>query len=233
MKVRQSVSDTSIIILTRNEINGVKAVIPKIPKQLVRECFAVDYNSTDGTVEYFHKHNIPVLQQKTPGRGAAFGLGVARAKGKYLVFFSPDGNEDPSDIPKLVELLENGADLAIGSRFMKGSRNEEDDQRIKPRAWANQTFTLLVNLLWHGQVSDSINGYRAIRKELFQQLHLDARGFAIEFQMTIRTLKMKKVISEIPTREGNRIGGNSTSYAVPTGIEFIRLLWREFWMKNI
>jgi glycosyltransferase involved in cell wall biosynthesis len=230
--LRITASDTSVIILTRNEINGVKAIIPKIPRHLVRECFAIDYKSTDGTAEYFHKHNIPVIEQKTPGRGVAFKLGIQHAKGKYIVFFSPDGNEDPQDIPKLIALLEQGYDLAIASRFMKGARNEEDDQRIKLRAWANQGFTAIVNLLWHGHATDSINGYRAMRKEAFQKLHLDAEGFAIEFQMTIRTLKLGLRIGELPTREGNRIGGQSTSYAIPTGLNFISLLLRELNIGN-
>ena len=231
-KKKQPIFDASIIILTRNEINGVKAIIPKIPRHLVRECFAVDYHSTDGTVEYFKKNHIPVIKQQTKGRGAAFTLGIQHAKGNYIVFFSPDGNEDPGDIPKLITLLEQGNDLAIASRFMKGSRNEEDDQTIKPRAWANQAFTFLINLIWNGHVSDSINGYRAIRKNLFQKLHLDAEGFAIEYQMTIRALKLKCKIAEIPTREGNRIGGNSTAYAIPTGIEFVGFLLREIRIGN-
>lgn len=205
----------------------MKAIIPAIPRHRVRECFAVDYNSTDGTVEYFTKYNIPVVKQKVKGRGAAFHLGVKKAKGEYLVFFSPDGNEDPKDIPKLVTLLKTGCDVAIASRFMEGARNEEDDQIFKLRKWANQAFTLIVNVLWKGQVTDSINGYRAIRKDLYQQLHLDAEGFAVEYQMTIRALKLGLKIEEIPTREGNRIGGHSTSYAIPTGIEFIKFLLRE------
>lgn len=222
--------NASIIILTRNEINGIKTIIPKIPKNLVKECFAVDYHSTDGTVEYFKKHDIPVVQQQTKGRGNAFALGVSKAKGKYLVFFSPDGNEDPHDIPKLLDLLEQGYDLAIASRFMKGARNEEDDQTLKLRAWANQGFTVLVNFLWNGHVTDSINGYRAIKKSSYHSLHLDADGFAIEYQMTIRSLKLGYSIAEFPTYEGNRIGGQSTSYAIPTGINFLGFLMREIFI---
>lgn len=227
---RKKIYDASVIILTRNEINGIKAIIPKIPRYLVKECFAVDYHSTDGTVEYFKKHHIPVIQQQTKGRGNAFALGVSKAKGKYLVFFSPDGNENPKDIPKLLDLLEQGNDLAIASRFMKGARNEEDDQVFKLRAWANQGFTWLINFLWNGHVTDSINGYRAMKKTAYQLLLLDADGFAIEYQMTIRSLKLRYSIAEFPTYEGNRIGGQSTSYAIPTGINFLGFLVREIFI---
>ncbi len=218
---------TSLIILTRNEIQGVKSVLRKVPFSAVDEYFVVDYKSTDGTIEFLRKHGIPIMQQKKPGRAEGFYLGARKAKGKYLIFFSPDGNEDPSDIPLLIDKLDTSGDLVIASRFMKGSRNEEDGKRLKFRAWANMLFTLIADLLWRGHVTDTINGYRAIKKSAFQKLNLDATGFAIEYQMTIRALKLQMKVIEIPTIEGNRIGGKSTSYAIPTGFRFIYFLLRE------
>lgn len=223
---------TSLIILTRNEITGLKAIIRKIPFEAVDEFFAVDYKSTDGTIEFFAKHGIPVVKQKKPGRGQAFLLATEKAKGKNLVFFSPDGNEDPSDIPQIARMLKNGNDLVIASRFLKGSRNEEDDQRLKFRKWANQGFSLLARLFWGGRIKDTINGYRGISKEAFEKLHLDATGYAVEYQMTIRALKLKMKIAEIPTIEGNRIGGQSGSKAIPTGLNFIALLLKEIFIGN-
>ena len=218
---------TTLVILTRNEITGLKSLIRKIPINSVDECFAVDFKSTDGTVEFFKDNNIRVISQKIPGRGEAFKLAARKAKGQYLIFFSPDGNENPADIPKLIIMLDKGADLVIASRFMQGSRNEEDDKFLKFRAWANRGFTLIAKLIWGGTVTDSINGYRAIRKVAFNQLQLDAAGFAIEFQMTIRALKLNLKTKEIPTIEGNRIGGKSGSKAIPTGFKFIYYLMRE------
>lgn len=218
---------TTLIILTRNEIIGLKKVIRKIPWEMVDEYFAVDYQSTDGTVEFFKENNIPVITQHKSGRAEAFYLGVKKAKGELLIFFSPDGNENPADIPILIRELKNGNDLVIASRFLKDSRNEEDDQALKFRAWANQAFTMIADIIWGGHLTDSINGYRAIRKSVFKKLNLDAKGFAIEYQMSIRALKLKLKITEIPTIEGARIGGQSTSYAISTGLRFVYFLLRE------
>lgn len=218
---------TTLIILTRNEISGLKALIRKIPFEEVDEYFAVDYKSTDGTIEFFNKYKIPIVKQLQPGRGKAFSLGIKHARGKYLVFFSPDGNENPADITKLIDQLKQGFDLVIASRFMSGSRNEEDDKTLKFRAWANRIFSLIVKIIWGGNVTDTINGYRAIKKQSINTLKLDASGFAVEYQMTIRALKTNMKIAEIPTIEGNRIGGESTSYAIPTGFKFIYYLFRE------
>jgi glycosyltransferase involved in cell wall biosynthesis len=223
---------TTLVILTRNEIDGIKALINKIPVKEVYECFAVDYKSTDGTVETFNKYHIKVLKQDKPGRGEAFKIAVKHAKGENIIFFSPDGNENPADISKIIYLLGKGNDLVIASRFMKNARNEEDDQILKFRAWANKGFSAIVNFIWKGNISDTINGYRGIKKSAYQKLHLDAVGYAIEFQMTIRALKLKMKIIEIPTREGNRIGGKSGSRAIPTGLKFIRYLFREIVIGN-
>lgn len=218
---------TTLVILTRNEIDGLKETIRKIPFEVVDEYFAVDYMSTDGTLDFFRKHNVPVINQKKAGRGEAFRLAAKKSKGKYIIFFSPDGNENPADIPRLIRLLKDNCDLAIASRFMKNSRNEEDDKFLKFRAWANQFFTLMVKFFWGGNVTDTINGYRAIKRSVFNKLKLDASGFVIEYLMTIRVLKLGLNVCEIPTIEGDRVGGQSTSYAIPTGLRFIYYLIRE------
>ena len=117
--------------------------------------------------------------------------------------------------------------MAIASRFLPQSRNDESDKLLPLRAWGNQVFTFLVNMIFGGKLSDSINGFRSARKDKFWELKADAEGFAIEFQMSIRAMKLKQKIKEIPTIEGERIGGESTANTFPTGIKFIKLILRE------
>lgn len=224
------VPKTTLIILTRNEIEGVKQIVPRINKDWVDEIISVDFNSTDGTVKFFQKYNIRVVKQQKPGRGEAFRIASEEAKYPNLLFFSPDGNEDPNDIPKLISKLNEGYDMIIASRFMKNAHNEEDDQLIKLRKWANQSFTMLVNLFWNGRLTDSINGYRIITKKAFDSLRLDGEGFVIEYQMSIRALKNKLKIGEIPTYESSRIAGKSGSWAIPTGLIFIKYLLHELFV---
>ncbi len=224
---------SSLIILTLNEIEGVRTLYDRIPFDAADECFVVDGGSVDGTMEFFKERGIRVVPQEFKGRGEAFRIAVKEAKGDYLIFFSPDGNEDPSDIPKLIELLTNGYDIAIASRFLPDSRNEEDDLLFPWRAWANKAFTFIANSIWNikgNYITDTINGYRAIKKEAFNKLNIDAPGFVIEYQMSIRAMKSGLKVVEIPTIEGQRIGGESTAKSIPTGFIFMKHLLRE--IKN-
>ena len=160
----------TLVILTLNEIEGVTHIFPKLPLHLVDEVLVVDGGSTDGTIEFFEAHGVRVVRQERRGRGEAFRLAVRDARNDFLVFFSPDGNEEPADIPQLVEGLTQGHDMVIGSRFMAGGCSEDDDKFLfASRRWGNLTFTWLVNVLiprrtW---LSDSINGFRAITRAAF------------------------------------------------------------------
>lgn len=76
-------------------------------------------------------------------------------------------------------------------------------------------------------ITDSINGYRAIRSKVFKQLNCDEAGYAIEYQMTIRALKEDMKIKEFPTIENKRIAGISQAPSISTGLTFIRCLFKE------
>jgi len=222
-----------LTILTWNEIEAAKVLFDRIPRDF-DEVFVIDPGSTDGTMEFFKERNIPVYIQDKKGRGVAFLMAANISKSDLIVFFGLDGNENPDDIKKLFAELENGADMAICSRFMKGSRNEEDDELFPLRKWANQAFTLLVNIFFNRTgkyITDSINGFRGFRREKLLQLGLTAEGFAIEFQATIRALKKGYVIKEIPTIEGARIGGKSKAKSIPTGLKILGILLRELFKK--
>ena len=224
----------TLVILTLNEIEGVTHVFPKLPLYLVDEVLVVDGGSTDGTVEFFEARGVRVIRQTRRGRGEAFRLAVRDARNDFLVFFSPDGNEEPADILLLVDGLAQGYDMVIGSRFMAGGCSEDDDKFLfASRRWGNLTFTWLVSLLFARgtPLSDSINGFRAVTRAAFARLRPDAEGYAIEFQMSIRALQLGLRIHEMPTQESARIGkGVSKLNAVPVGLKFLRLMLDE-WIR--
>lgn len=218
---------STLVILTLNELEGVTALFDRIPFTAVDDCLVVDGGSGDGTIEFFRARGLRVVVQDVKGRGEAFRIAAREAQSDHLVFFGPDGNEDPVDIPRLLARLVEGYAMVIGSRFLPGGANEEDHLRFPWRAWANQAFTMIANRLWGGTLTDSSNGFRAVTAETFRRLNPDGPGFVIEYQMSIRALKLGLPVAEIPTREGPRIGGRSGARSIPTGLLFLRYLLRE------
>jgi glycosyltransferase involved in cell wall biosynthesis len=222
----------TLVVLTLNEIDGVTDVFPKLPMHCLDEVLVVDGGSTDGTLEFFEARGVTVIRQERRGRGEAFRLATRHARNDFLVFFSPDGNEDPDDIPRLIEGLVAGYDMVIASRFMRGASSEDDEKFLfASRRWGNLLFTWLVNVLCRARthITDTINGYRAITRSAFARLAPDAEGYAIEFQMSIRALQLGMRVLEIPTQESPRIGrGVSKLNAIPVGLKFLALLVREW-----
>ncbi len=224
-----------VAILTLNEIDGIRELYTLLPEQYLPDTFAVDGGSTDGTLEFLAARGVRVYGQSRRGRGEAFRMAFANTDYDAIVFFSPDGNEDPSDIPVLARAVEAGADMAIATRMARASHNEEDDSLFRPRKWANQALTLLANLRWNARflirrspyVTDTINGFRAIRRDAFETAATDAEGYSIEYQLSIRFLKAHLRIVEIPTRELPRIGGESYARSWETGRKLLMTFFRE------
>ncbi|MDD5657492.1 MAG: glycosyltransferase family 2 protein [Elusimicrobia bacterium] len=221
----------ALVLLTFNEAEALPKIFDRIPRACADEVFAVDGGSRDGTREFLEARGVRVVTQPRRGRGVAFRVAFEATGADALCFFSPDGNEEPGDIPGLFSEMDRGWDMVIASRMMRGAFNEEDVHWLRPRKWVNQAFTLAANLLWNRgpYVTDTINGFRAVRRAAFQAMACDADGFVIEYQMSIRAMKRALKITELPTREGQRLGGRSTARSLPTGLLFLRFLWRELW----
>ncbi|MFH1835346.1 MAG: glycosyltransferase family 2 protein [Methanobacteriota archaeon] len=223
---------STLVILSVNEIGGLQTIYEKIPINSVDEVFAMDGGSTDGTLEFYERNRIRYIIQKKPGRGSAILEAPQHAKGDILVYFSPDGNEDPDEIPKLVGKINEGYDLAIASRFINGGLSDDSDDPLLIRRFGNNFFTFLSNIFFHTGVTDAINGLRAIRKKSLLKLDQDASGHEIEFQMTIRCALNNMKIAEIPTHEDQRIIGKRKANTWIMGVRFSLFFLKELWKSK-
>lgn len=221
--------DAAIVLLTLNEIEGLRALWDRIPVARFRETFAVDGGSTDGTQEFLAEKGIPCVVQPIRGRGVAFRVAAEVAHADRLVFFSPDGNEDPDDIERLDDLLLGGARVAIARRFGPGAVNEEDGELLRLRARVNDTLSQLANVLFSRQprVYDTINGFRALRRQDLLDLQTTVKRFPIEYQISIRAMQRGWPIAEQPTKEGQRIGGERKASSWPVGVDHLKVLATE------
>tara|TARA_B100000315_G_scaffold259663_1_gene316562 strand:+ start:809 stop:1465 length:657 start_codon:yes stop_codon:yes gene_type:complete len=214
-----------------NEINGVKKLVPMIDKTKFYEVICIDGNSTDGTQEELRKQKIPYFVQKLKGLGGAVIEARKQAKGDAILFFHPDGNCDISDLDTFIKYFDMGHEFIVASRNIKGASNEEDMQLLKSRKWAGLLMAFLDNLLFgtkYGRCTDPMNGYRGITKAAFNKMKLTVTDASVDQQMIIRSKKNGVSLVEFPTKEGNRIGGETKFHFFDTGYTHGKLLLREF-----
>ena len=220
--------DSTLVLLTLNEIDGLTALWDQIPVRAFSMVVAVDGGSTDGSREFLASKGVPVLDQPIRGRGVAFRVAAEAVDTARILYFSPDGNEDPGDILPLDDLVAEGAQLAIARRFGARAINEEHGS-FRPRARVNQAFTWLANRLFNENVylEDSINGFRAMDRAAFLSLGTDVKRFPIEYQISIRAMTRGWRIVELPTVEGARIGGERKALSWPVGMDHLKVLFSE------
>jgi len=215
----------AIIILTLNEIDGVKSLLPSIQKEWADEIVIVDGGSTDGTIEECEKMGFEVVIQKNKGHGGAILTGVNHTKSDQIVIWSPDGNHEPEEIPKLIEKMKEGFDQVLISRFGKGSINEDAGY---VDGFGNKMFAFITNVLFGGLWTDSLNESRIISRKAMMDLKFDALQMNSTQQMSIRGSKLNQRICEIVGNERTRIGGKRKMNSVPVGALLSKSIIKEF-----
>lgn len=206
----------TLCILTWNEIDAIKQVLPQIDQSLFDQVLVIDGNSTDGTIEWCREQGLEVFVQKLNGLRQAYQEAIPHIRSEYMITFSPDGNSVADRLPPLVEKLREGYDMVIVSRYLDDAESEDDDIVT---SFGNWLFTRIVNILHGGSYTDVMVMYRGYRTRLLRDLGLDGdAGFVfaerlffcrigMEPLLSVRAARAKLKIGEIPGDEPKRIGG--------------------------
>lgn len=223
----------TLAIINKNDMVGAKNVIPIINRDLFNFIFVIDGGSEDGSQDYFKSENIVCHEVKNGGRGGAMRYAAKICETDYIVYLSTDGEENPDDLANFINLFKKGADMVIASRTMKGSFHKAQSKiTYYHRLLFLKFITKLINIFFHGNLTDCWNGYRGFKIKNLRSTNIDAEDFMIEAQQTIRFLKRGYKISEFPTHEGDRIGGYSTNPILKSGIGHLWILYDEKYGKN-
>ena len=215
----------SVIIPTLNEADNLRFVMSALPS-VVDEVLVVDGGSTDGTVDEARRlcHDVRIIEELRPGKGRALRTGFEEATGDILVMIDADGSMDPREIPAMVAVLESGADVVKGSRFLQGAGT--DDMGLLRRS-GNASLRLLVKALFGGRYSDLCYGYMAFWRDVLPAFDGDAPGFEVETFLNVRALAAGLRVAEVPSFERNRISGESHLNTFRDGWRVLLTIFRE------
>lgn len=195
--------ELSVIIPAYNEetliestLEGLKTYLSKRPEQY--EIIVVDDGSQDGTarcIQEWQKIN-PVdlrllINESNIGKGFSIQRGVTESRGHYIIFIDADLPYELDAIDHFLEALQNGCDLAIGSRVLPGS-----EVRCVPvlRYIAGQVFSWMVQAVLFRGLPDTQCGFKSFKsaaaKEIFRRLTIGGFGFDVEMLFVARKLKL-------------------------------------------
>jgi len=230
----------TLLVLTLNEIEGMKQIMPRIKRDWYDQLIIIDGGSTDGTVKYAKENNYFLISQRKKGMRDAYMATLEYITGDIVITFSPDGNSIPELIPDLINKIQEGYDMVIVSRYLGNAQSYDDDIIT---AFGNWFFTKTINFFYHGHYTDALVLFRAYRTQLIYDLDLDKdesylmveklfqTNISWEPLLSIRAAKRRLKIAEIPGDEPPRISGNKKLKILKWGaayyFQFIRELF--FW----
>jgi dolichol-phosphate mannosyltransferase len=210
---------TLVVIPTLNEAGNVATVLGRVRAAVPgAHVLIVDDGSDDGTPELVELlaaslGHIRVARRHGPrGLGPAYrhGFATGLADGfDTLVEMDADLSHDPVDLPAILEALEDGADLAIGSRYVDGGLTVDWPKRreLLSRAGGWYARTML-----RCPVRDITSGFRAYRADLLRAMDLGSigsTGYGFQIEMTNRAQRVGATITEVPIVFRERTAGTS------------------------
>lgn len=239
-------SKSIVIIPTYNEIENIEAIIRAVfglPQQF--HILVVDDNSPDGTAScvkelqqtYADRLFLEVRTEKS-GLGTAYIHGFKWALERpyeYIIEMDADFSHNPSDLPRLVKACENGADVAVGSRYKKGVNVVNWPLY---RVLLSYGASFYVKMVTGMRVHDPTAGFVCYKREVLENIALDSVrfvGYAFQIEMKFRAYLKNYEIEEVSIIFRDRVKGKSkmSSSIISEAVWGVfSMKWRSLFQKN-
>ena len=201
--------DVTIVIPALNEAQTIESVVSACVER-AGTVVVVDGHSTDDTLRRAAAAGATCLSDHGRGKGDAIRTATPRVETDLTVFIDADGSHDPNDLPLLLAPLdEDRADHVVASRLVGGSSELHGGFDEFARLAGSAFITACINHRLGVRLSESQNGFRALRTSVLKALPLKESITTIEQEMTIRTLQLGYRLAEVPSHEHRRRAGRS------------------------
>jgi dolichol-phosphate mannosyltransferase len=199
----------TVLIPAKDEAPTIEEVVRGALRH-ASDVVVMDGNSGDGTASRAAAAGARVFTDRGRGKGRAIRAAIPHLEREVTVFMDADGSHDPDDIPKLARpILEGAAHQVSGSRLLGGSSELHGGFDEWARLAGSSFITACINKRYGVRLSDSQNGFRAIRTDVLRELKLRSRHTTIEQELIVATLRRGLVVTEVPTHEYPRKAGSS------------------------
>jgi dolichol-phosphate mannosyltransferase len=213
-----------LVLPTFNEVENIVAVVAAARAALERSVpgsyrvLIVDDSSPDGTGRLADQlaaehEQVEVLHRPLrEGLGPAYIAGFRRALdggASYIFEMDADFSHDPADLPRLLAAVQDGADVALGSRYIDGGGVEDWGllRRLVSRGGCQYARAVLGL-----DIHDLTGGFKCFRREVLEAIDLDtvrSHGYGFQVELTQRALRRGFVVREVPIVFHDRRHGRS------------------------
>ena len=196
-------------ICSYNEGDKIRRVIEKFNDYHIYDLLLVDDGSTDDSVERLPEsaHIAVIRNQRCMGAGCGTRqiIDYAKARGyEAVIFVSGNDKDDAADVPRLIRSVEDGADFVQGSRYLPGGGF--GNMPLYRRISTQFIHPLLFSLLCGRRITDSTNGFRAVRTSLCRDPQIDLsqswlNEYELEPYLFFKAIKLGYQVVEVPVKK--------------------------------
>lgn len=233
----------SIILPTYNEAENIVDLISEIRKlKIQKQIIVVDDNSPDGTAHLVKKRKFAdvLVEVRLSNRGLTNSIrrGIELARGNVIVWMDCDFSMPPSLIPKLLAKIDEGYDIAVGSRFIKGGGFRRGKNDYMLAIVLSRLMNYTIQFLLGREFRDYTSGFVATRSKVFKKVKLrgDYGEYFIDFIYKARAFGFKIVEIPyvcLPRRAGETKTGQNLWQYFLRGSKYMAMTSRLLLEKNV
>jgi len=230
----------SFVIPSYNEKDSIPKQIEHIEKVLAAsklkgEIIIVDDNSPDGTIDVVKKlqkkfRNIRLfVREEKKGVGSAYLFGYKKAKGDVILGIDADGSQSPEYTPEFLKKIDEGYDIVVGSRYIKGSYYEKTTKHEKTHYTLSRYGNIFASFYLGVPIHDLTHSFRAIRRVVVNNVSTKSKGNSFFIEFLFRAERKGYKIGEIPVKFLKRKRGttkiNLRKDAINALMDLLKLRW--------
>ena len=220
--------EVCILIPTLNEDLTIGEIVREFRELGYNHILVIDGNSTDNTVNISRESGANVRTQSGMGKGNAIIEAFEIIEQPYILMLDGDGTYNPKDAEKMLSPLFSGFDQVIGDRLI----NAEEGSFSHLNLFGNHMVNLLFKVAHSRDLNDILSGYRAFTRAAVQQMTLKEKGFEIETEISVESVRNGQRIKVVPIRYSRRPGTVTKLSPFHDGIKIVSTIYRLARMNN-
>ncbi len=225
----------STILLAYKEAENLKVLLPQIKKYLDKtgeeyEIVIIDTEKPmDNTADICRDFGARYVNQRYPNFGGAFRTGIEEAKYSKFLIMDSDGSHNPKYITDIYNKFMEGADIVIGSRYIKGGVTNDAKSSVLASKILNMVFRVILGV----KAKDISTDFRMYDTKQLKKVSLTCHNYDVlqEVLMRMKINNKNLNIKEIPIVFDKRLYGESKRRLLPFIIGYINTMFRLIGMR--